>query len=290
MKILTFLIFSLFNPDDNSFVFLKNLRDAEDIALGEASCALPCDVLSFIFNPALLGGIRNYEISFYSSLLWNNIKESYFAFGSRTKLFNYGISLNYLNYGKIEGRDELGFKTREFTPYDFSIHMGIGKNVSKFLKIGVAFSYAIEQIEEERGNSFLFSFGTKYIIPNIPSIKVGFSIINLGTKIKFIKESFSPATIFKLGALYKKSKTPYLFTLELSIPTDDLPFVSAGGSYAIKNIFEIRGGFKSSFDAGFISAFRFGFGLNQKATSLDYAIVPRGVLGITHHIDLKFKF
>ncbi|MEN3044763.1 MAG: PorV/PorQ family protein [Candidatus Hydrothermales bacterium] len=290
MKTLIFLIFSIFNPGDNSFVFLKNLKDAEDIALGEASCALPCDALSFIFNPALLGGIKNYEASFYSAFLWNNIKENYFAFGSRTKYFNYGISLYYLNYGKIEGRDKFGYKTKDFTPYDFSVHLGIGKNISKFLKLGFAFAYAIEQIEEEKGNSFVFSFGTKYIIPNNPSIKVGFSIINLGTPIKFIRESFSPPPIFKLGALYKKPKTPYLATFEISLPFDHLPFISIGGSYIIKNLLEIRGGFKSSFDTGLISAFRFGFGLTHGIVSLDYAIVPRGILGFTHHIDLKFKF
>lgn len=290
MKILIFFVFEIFNPGDNSFVFLKNLKDAEDIALGEASCALPSDALSFLSNPSLLSGIKNYEFSFYSAFLWNNIKEEFFAFAGRTEYFNYGLSLNYLNYGKIQGRDEYGYETQDFTPYDFAIHFGIGKNISNFLKTGIAFGYAMERIEEEYGSSFLLSLGTKYTLPQNPSLKFGLSLLNLGTPVKFLKESFLPPIILKFGASYKRIKAPYLFTCEVSFPSDHIPYLSIGGAYNIKNLFEIRGGFKSSFDSGIISAFRFGFGLYLSFMILDYAITPQGVLGITHHVDLKFKF
>jgi hypothetical protein len=56
------------------------------------------------------------------------------------------------------------------------------------------------------------------------------------------------------------------------------------------NILEIRSGFKSSFDTGFLSSLRFGFGLNFSFLNIDYAIVPQGMLGFTHHVDLKFRF
>ncbi len=290
MNFLIFLIFGIFSSGDNSFVFLKNLKDAENIALGEASCALTGDVLSFLSNPALLSDIKNYEVSFYSAFLWDNIKEEFFAFGGRTKHFNYGLSLNYLNYGKIQGRDEFGFETQVFTPYDFAFHIGLAKNFSNFLKMGLTFGYATEKIEDEEGDCFLFSFGANYILPNIPSLKMGFSLINLGTPVKFIKESFYPPFMLKVGTLYRNLKNPYFFTLELSFPVDHIPYISIGGAYNIKKVLEIRGGFKSSFDSGFISSFRFGFGLNVSILTLDYAVLPQGVLGFTHSIDLKFKF
>jgi len=284
------LIFGLFKPGESSLTFLKNLKDAQDIAIGETSVSLPPDALSFLSNPALLTGINRYEFSFYSALLWNNIKEEFAVFAGRTPYFNYGLSLNYLNYGKIEGRDTFGFRTENFTPYDFAIHLGFAKDLSKFLKMGIVLGFAGEKIEKESGNSFLFSFGAKYILPNSPSFKFGISLLNLGTPVKFVEKSFSPPITFKFGILYEKLNTPYFISGEVSFPCDDIPCFSAGGAYNIKNIFELRTGFRTSFDAGFISAFRFGFGLNFSPLYLDYAFVPQGILGFTHHIDLKFRF
>jgi len=284
------LIFGLFKPGESSFTFLKNLKDAQDIALGETSVSLPPDALSFLSNPAILSGIKKYEFSFYSAFLWNDTKEEFVAFGGKTSYFSYGLSLNYLNYGKIQGRDTFGFETENFTPYDFAIHLGLAKDISRFLKMGIAFGFANEKIEKESANSFLFSFGTNYILPQNPFLKFGFSFLNIGTPIKFIDKSFLPPLILKFGAFYKKAKTPYFLVGELSFPFDDIPYISLGGSYIIKDIFEIRGGFKSSFDTGFLSSVRFGFGLKFSFLNLDYAIIPEGILGFTHHIDIKFRF
>lgn len=284
------LLFGFFNPGESSLTFLKNLKDAQDIALGETSVPLPSDALSFLSNPAHLSGVKGYEFSFYSAFLWNNIKEEFAVFAGRTPYFNYGLSLNYLNYGKIEGRDTFGFKTQSFTPYDFAIHLGFAKSFSRFLKMGIAFGFASEKIERESGSSFLFSMGTKYIMPNNLSFKFGISLLNLGTPVKFIEESFSPPTTFKLGVLYKKLNTPYFISGEVSFPFDDIPCFAFGMGYNIKKIFELRSGFRTSFDTGFISALRFGFGLKFSPLHLDYAFVPHGILGFTHHIDLKFIF
>lgn len=237
-----------------------------------------------IFNPG------ESSLTFYSSFLWNDIKEEFAVFAGKTSLFSYALSFNYLNYGKVEGRDTFGFKTSDFTPYDFALHLGFARNFSKFLKIGLASGFAIEEIEKERGNSFLFSIGAKYILPANPSFKLGFSLLNLGTPVKFIEESFYPPIILKFGFLYKTKASPYFISSEISFPFDDIPFLSMGGAYNIKDIFELRCGFKTSFDAGPLSALRFGFGLKFLPVILDYALVPQGVLGLTYHIDLKLQF
>ena len=284
-----FLCLSIFKGGNSSLVFLKNLKDAQDISLGETSVALPCDALSFLSNPAFLASIKRYEASFYSALLWNNIKEEFVVFAGRAPHFSYGIALNYLNYGEIEGRDTFGFKTKPFTPYDLAVHLGFGRDFSKFLKLGFCFGYVREEIEKETGSSILFSFGGKYILPNNPSFKFGFSILNLGLPVKFVNKAFLPPIILKVGTLYKKFQSPYLLSAEISFPFDDIPYISIGGGYKIKDILEIRGGLKSSFDTGIISAFRLGFGLKFSSIFIDYAISPQGVLGFTHHMDLKFR-
>ncbi len=289
MNLLAIFLLCIFEAGNSSLVFLKNLKDAQDIALGETGVALPCDALSFLSNPALLAGVKKYEASFYSALLWDNIKEEFVVFAGRTPYFSYGIAFNYLNYGEIERRDTFGFKTGSFTPYDLAIHLGFARNFSKFLKLGFSFGYAQEEIDKERGSSILFSFGGKYILEKNPSFKFGFSILNLGSSLKFAEKSFLPPFILKLGTFYKKLQSPYLLSAEIAFPFDDIPYISMGGGYKIKDIFEIRGGFKSSFDTGIISAFRLGFGLEFPFLIIDYAFTPQGVLGFTHHIDLKFR-
>ncbi len=246
--------------------------------------------MSFLSNSALLSEIVSYELSFYSAFLWNDIKEEFAAFAGRTSYFNYGFSISYLNYEKIEGRDIFGFKRESFTPYDFAFHLGFARAFSKFLNVGIVFGFAYEKIERKIGSSFLISFGTKYTLPRNPSFKFGFSLLNLGTKVKFEKEYFPIPFIFKAGLFYKKLKAPYFVSGEFSLPFDDIPYFSVGLAYSIREIFELRGGFKTSFDAGFVSAFRFGFGLKFSKLYLDYAFIPHGVVGFTHHIDLKFKF
>ncbi|MEO0270575.1 MAG: PorV/PorQ family protein [candidate division WOR-3 bacterium] len=284
--IVFFILINLFEPGSNSFVFLKNIRNAKDIALGE-TCATSSDALSFHSNPAILSEVSKFNFSFYSSILWAGIKDNSLVLAGRTPYFNFGISLIYLSYGSFEGRDSFGYKTFNFSAYDFEFSLGISRSFTERLSFGFVLGYPYEKIDKNSSGSIIFSLGTKYIFKDNPYIKIGFSLQNLGQGVKFINESFSLPIVSRVGFSYGKKS--FNIVSDFVFSSDNTPYLTFGFSYLIKNILDLRFGLKTDFDYGLLEAFRYGFGINYPNFGIDYALSPSASI-FTHHISLKINF
>ena len=109
----------------------------------------------------------------------------------------------------------------------------------------------------------------------------------------FIEEAFGLPVTTRLGAAYRLWNETLVLTTDIIRPTDNDIAIGLGAGYTIGNILQLRTGYKYQIggnDLGAISGLTGGFGLTLLRFQVDYALVPFGVLGLTHRFSLVANF
>lgn len=124
--------------------------------------------LSAFHNPVL---IDKTKFSFVLSRWYN--ETNLLNLGAEYK--DYGFGISYLNYGKIQGYDEYGFPTHEFTPYDLTLA------VARRLSI---FGFNLKNFQTKIDSILFLGFaGGISSLLEYKNITLGIRIDNLGAEI-----------------------------------------------------------------------------------------------------------
>jgi len=311
MKFMTaFLAAAFFLPgaaaaeDSSAAQFLKLGFGARALGMGEAFVAVADDAAAMHYNPAGLasydGGEGRYA-AFSHSWHIQDMGISQAAFLSRP----WGAALTYFSSGELEGRDDYGGFTRNFTASDIALSVGRGKAYGR-LKAGAAVKYVGQKIKDSSANSVAADAGALYNLETAP-VTFGASISNFGTRVKFRDESFPLPLVLRAGAAVRPAGWKTLLAAQLDLPNDDGASLRLGAEYSAVSGLRLRLGYKTSSSAdkdailgkelgdtgsGVSNLYGFfgGLGLSYRDFSLDYALAPYGDLGNAHRFSLAFKF
>jgi len=195
---------------------------------------------------------------------------------SRGKL---GLGISYVDMGSIEGRDEEGNPTGDFTASDTHIFIGYAKRFKK-ISWGISLGWLEDTIKNDKKNVFLGNVG--FLYPVNDRLSLGLVGQNIGGKL-----GYDPLPLtFKLGAASKLKNV--VLPLDIAKPQDDEVYYCLGAEWWLKSSFALRAGYKTDQDAG--EGWSTGLGFKFGRSDLDYAYVPYGDLGITHRSSLGIKF
>lgn len=123
--VLAFGSFSSANgPGTTTTSFLKIGIGARASALGEAFTALASDGTCLYWNPAGLAYLTEKELSATYNSWLQEINQGYLSFSFPFARGALGLGVNYVDMGKMEGRDEYGHPTGTFTASDTHIFAG----------------------------------------------------------------------------------------------------------------------------------------------------------------------
>jgi len=316
--ILCFLLFalslSLFVPKiyagwgETGCAFLKIGVGARQIGMGGANVALANDVNAIYWNPAGLAQLNKREFGAMHNEWIVDFKYDFLAYihplkkGLIKNSFPGAIGggLIYFNMGEFEGRDEYRNKTNPYTAHDAAGIVSYAQKVSRRLNLGVSLKYIHEKIEIEKAQGIAFDFGALYHT-GIKNLNLGFTVQNLGPKMKFIEEPFSLPLVLTAGIAY----TYYGLNLACDIrwqPIEERTNISLGTEYWPFKIFALRAGYLTHFLTsnlkfaprddvlGKFYGLGAGFGFRLGDIGIDYAFVPYGDLGNTHRISFLTKF
>jgi len=201
----------------NSCYFLKLSPGVMSQGLGGCSIMLDEGLAAF-HNPALIEETKfNFTLSRWLYAV------NLLAFGS--SFGENSIGLSYLNYGSIQGFDEFGISTREFTPYDFNFTIG-----RKFGHFGIVTKLFDEQIDTCRFWGVCFGLSTYLDFNNLSlgvkfdnlgkefskSFDIPFSsiiglMITLTDNLAILAESKAPDLEIMSGIKYKYQNMEFLF-------------------------------------------------------------------------------
>jgi len=278
----------------SSYSSLRITPSARECALGSTGVVAASGPVAIYYNPALSSELKSFAITInYAKWLLDTYEQSLFI-TRPLSYFNLGFGIVNFNAGNLEYRldhpteDPSGY----FTPNDFNFFLNISRAVTKnnyTTQFGFSGRYYYQKISEYSATGFGVDAGLAFIIS--PNLKVGFSLTNFGTSMKFVREHFSLPTKFLTGIGYdvdlaKSNRSPRLkITSDLGYWLHEKKLnLNTGLEFSVQEKYFLRVGYKFNNIAN--NQYSAGFGVIVKKIRLEYAYNPYNLdLVCTHHFS-----
>lgn len=281
------------NAGTRAMTFLKIGIGAKAMGMGESHVAATDDLYASYWNPAGLARIQQPQLALMHNEWFAGINHQFIGFALPVgDIGTVGASANYLSFGELQGRDRDGNETTIFRPYDLALIVSYANAVTSNLAFGANAKFLREQIADESGTGIAFDFGGLYTFPELP-LALGFNAQHVGPRVRFVEEAFGLPFTFRFGAAYQPWSDAFMLTADVMRPSDNDITTGVGAAYTIADILQLRTGYKYKLggnDLGGTSGLTGGFGLTLRRFQIDYALVPFGVLGLTHRFSLVANF
>ncbi len=295
-----------------SMQFLKIGMGARQVALGDANIASVRDVNSIFWNPAATAGIQGVEASFgYTSwiadlnILSGAIGASFDQIGTLT--FSY-ITLDYGDIPEAfvtSASGNIDTRTGEtFTGSDLLFGVGLARNFTDKLSIGVNLKYMREDLHDYYSDLWGFDVGSFYNT-NWRGIRIAMSAQNFSSQARWLftkeeeQQTYELPIVYRIGISIDLLGGEELFlggnpdkqalTLNVdAIHTNDYAErLHLGAEYSLFNMLVLRGGYKLNYEEGNLSAgFGFKYDTNFLRLKIDYAYVKHDFLQAPHRFTI----
>ena len=281
------------NAGTRAMTFLKIGVGAKAIGMGESQVAATDDLYASYWNPAGLARLEKPQLALMHNEWFAGINHEFVGVALPLgSIGTVGASASFLSFGELQGRDREGNETAIFRPYDLAMIFSYARGFGKSFAFGANAKFLREQIADETGTGIAFDLGGLYTFPDMP-LSLGFNAQHLGPRVTFIEEAFGLPVTFRFGAAYRLWNEALVLTSDIIRPADNDIAIGIGAGYTIGNILQLRTGYKYQLggnNLGAVSGLTGGFGLKLLRFQVDYALVPFGVLGLTHRFSLVANF
>lgn len=320
--------------------FLKIGVGSRAEAMGGAFVAQVDDITSLYWNPAGLARMQNSEIGIARTDWILDINHIFV--GAGLKLGDFGTvaaSVSALTMGDFEqttarSPDGTGLK---FGASDLAIGVAFARSLTDRFTVGVHAKYIREEVSSMTANTFAIDLGSQYIT-GFRGLTIGMSISNFGPNLRLTgreqllrvdadpgigsNPETTPARLetetwplplsFRLGVSFnviENENNRLTGNLDYSDPRDLNPVTAVGVEYSMKDMFFLRGGFRTLLTGTGLfnndqldvveqdpedSFFTFGGGINLKmsgmALRVDYSYNDMGRLQQAHRFTFAFQF
>jgi len=306
--------------------FLNIGVGSRPIAMGGAFAATANDITSLYWNPAGASRVVGNEAFFAHTNWFADI--TYNWAGALLNLGDMGavgISLTYLDYGKMEvttlaqsdGTGEM------FSAMDYSLALTYAYNLTDRFSIGGNLKYVNESIWNSSASAFAVDLGVLFN-SDLYGLRMAATITNFGTDMKMDGKdlyvlhdvnqniygnndqilatlntnSFPLPLTFRVGVamdVLNTEENRLTLGLDALHPNDNAESLNLGAEYVFDNMISLRGGYKSLLLTNSEEGLTLGFGLQYEffpglGVSLDYAYQDFGILKNTQHFSMGIKF
>lgn len=222
-----------FAQGESAVPFLLIGPNSRNTGMGETGAGLINDAAAMFWNPAGLGFQKGIEVSIthspwlpglgLSDLFYDFLAGKYYI-----KKINgtIGVSITYLNIGKIIKTDEFGNEIGDYQAFDGALAVGYGTKVTRDLAVGVVTRFIYSRLavdpvagEQGTGTAYDLSFDISTLWrPNKTKVKfindrlgIGLNISNIGPKITYVDNAQADPlpTNLRLGFAYDVYKSDF---------------------------------------------------------------------------------
>ena len=280
------------NAGTRAMTFLKIGVGAKAMGMGESQVAATDDLYASYWNPAGLTRLQKPQLALMHNEWFAGINHEFVGFALPIGNNTVGASANFLSFGELQGRDQEGNETTLFRPYDLAVVLSYARSIGKTLAFGANAKFLREQIADDSGSGIAFDLGGLYAFANVP-LSLGFNAQHIGPRVKYVEDAFELPFTLRIGAASGLWNDAVILTMDFIRPTDNDNSIGIGGAYTVGNVLQLRTGYKYKLggnDLGATAGLSGGFGLTLRRFQIDYALVPFGVLGLTHRFSLIANF
>ena len=149
---------------NSTYNFLNLTNSARVASLGGKIVSIPDDDLNISFhNPsALHEGMSNNLILNYVNY-FSDINFGYVSYArSYEGIGNFAAGLNYINYGKFIGADNVGNITGEFRAAEYSLNLIYSRSIDSLFRVGVNLKPVYSVLESYHSFGLLLDIAATY--------------------------------------------------------------------------------------------------------------------------------
>jgi hypothetical protein len=182
----------------------------------------------------------------------------------------------------------------EFDAGMMSMGLSYARSFTDKFSAGVTGNFIHEGLAEFNQQTIAFDIGTLYDVGTL-GMRIGMSISNIGSQIKFIDRAARLPSIFRVGTsavLMQRADQKLVGSMEFSHPPDNAERLNLGGEYSFRKYLFLRGGYNFNYDSEGMAG---GVGFHVPVSvigmaDVDYAFTDMKVLGAAHRFSLTFLF
>ncbi|MEO0084163.1 MAG: PorV/PorQ family protein [candidate division WOR-3 bacterium] len=294
-----FIVSSDINVGTTGFNFLKITPTAKEAAMANVGIgAEPTGLsgLGFLFNPATNINKKIISAGYIDYLADINVGViGYFLPSPLSFLNSGGISITYLNSGKIKRTDIAGNELGTFSVSYLNFNINGNRAITSNLNIGSSLKILYGAIDSFFGYGLAADLGVRYR-PNIKDLSFGIAIKNLGYQLKSFDVARDKLPLdIGIGVGYHLNDNINL-ALDIHKPIDNIFVVNLGVEGWVNQYVALRGGYNSLGKdyrgdglANITSGFTLGLGIKYLKYQLDYSFTPMGNLGRLHHLSFNLS-
>jgi hypothetical protein len=273
--------------------YSKNTQGAEFLLLGtsarNSAVGGSFSALDSFSNPAAKYFNENIQASL-THLEWlEDVKQENVGYTQQVKDIGVcGFNLLYL-FTDIAGYDINANKIAAFSNYDLCAGFSFSKIVADKIIGGVTLKYIQQSLEKENASSMALDLGAIYRYDD--KIDIGLSLLNAGSPMTLVKESYLLPLTLNLGASYKIAETTLGLNIEEQL-NEGYMSIGLGGEYWALNFLAVRAGYtiKKENSLGSILGLSAGVGFRFNQYTIDYSFNPYSDFGISHRITFNLEF
>lgn len=274
--------------------FLRIMPGARPMALGEAYTAVADDLNALTTNPAGLSRVGGRQAGFMHAELYGSARYDFMGYAQPLGESTFGVAVQRLAIGGLEGRDASGQPTGSFAAADTAVSAAFsGRLPDSSVRAGVGLKLVDSRLAEASARTFAVDLGAQRPMEaaGLP-LMLGVSVRNLGPGLKLgdVREDL-PLTVAAGGAVRLAG------ALLVSADLFDRPHgggagVAFGTEYSVMPAFSLRAGYGSASAAAGdpMSGLGFGFGLRVMRATIDYGFTPGGALGSAQRLGFSTRF
>jgi hypothetical protein len=282
------------NAGTRAMTFLKIGVGAKAIGMGESQVADANDLYATYWNPAGLAQLQRPQLGLMHNEWFEGINHQFLGFvqpvGNASAL---GGSVIFVDFGELQGRNASGKETKKFRPYDLALILSYARQFGAALSVGANAKWIREKIiDDVNAQVVAFDVGGLYAVPK-SHLTFGFNVQHLGSKAKFVQESFRLPLNIKVGAAYKLLNDAFTIAADVNRPSDNDITLGFGVALTASQLLHLRTGYKYKIggnDLGTASGITSGIGFTIEGFQIDYAFVSFEKLGGVHRFSLISNF
>lgn len=282
--------------------FLKLPVSAQSLATGGGYVAGASGVSALGVNPAGLCGLASKEATVLYAPHLADMNMNYLAYGHPSQRGMFGLSFLRLAAGALDGRDEQGNATGDFTAEDSALALSYGRYLLRSferptgrLRMGVSLKHIRSRIGSYSAQTFAADIGGQVPIEyrGVP-LAVGLAVRNVGPGLKFLERADALPMNLALGAMAKPWGAVAISAGLTRHMAEERTEFTLGTELAGPAGMMLRGNYGMVRRSGAVSenipSLSGGFGMKVGMLQMDYAFMPMGELGATQRISMTFRF
>lgn len=299
---LFFLVAGIARAERTGLSFLNFSVGAQAQALGGATAARAGDGSVVSQNAAAMVRFPSPQIFFYSSQYLSGSVYNYVSYVHPVK--NHGLAIGaafaHFSKGTFDGRDDAGQPTGTFGADDQFEMVSLAKTFTSKMSAGIGAKMIQSRIADNSVNTAAADLSASMQIGE--QTRMGLLVSNLGPTVQYINaDSKMPASV-SLGAMHRVFKWVDLagdvkyginddqWTTSLGAEANVAQFSSIRLGYLLQSQSVYKGSGKLDVQDS-LSGFGVGTGIKLfQSAEIDYAFVPMGELGSTHHVSVNWRF